>query len=315
MKVIRSIGELSKINTPIYWAIGFFDGLHLGHQAVIATAIQRARSCGALSGILTFNPHPQALLHPESAPRLLFSNLQEKLEYFEDLGVNLTFTMPFTQDLAAASASEFLDLLEQACPVAGIAVGEDWKFGQGRSGDIDFLAARANRDGFELTPVPPFSIDGERVSSTIIRHMIKHGELERAASMLGRPYRLTGVVIHGRKLAHRLGFPTGNIRPSRHQLLPPLGVYATLTQIAHNNARLPGICNLGIRPTVEHEDPGEILLENYLFDWSGDLYNQEMSIDLIQFLRSEQKFDSLDDLARQMAADCQQARQILSHEG
>lgn len=311
MKILRSINELTGINRPIHWAMGVFDGLHTGHHAVIGSAVNEARKCGDLAGVLTFDTHPLTTIRPEAAPRRIFSGEREKMAFLEQLGIDIVLSLPFNAALASMSAREFLDSLQSADNLAGISVGCDWKFGHDRSGDVDFLRVRAEQDGFSICPIPPVERDGCRVSSTEIRHKITSGDLNAASRLLGRPYTLSGPVIHGRELARTLGVPTANIRPG-NEVLPPFGVYAVRTILPDKQNPVPSIANLGQRPTVEQPGTGEILLEVHLFDWQGDLYGQELTVECIAFLRPEKRFPSVNALRAQIGADCQKARKILA---
>ncbi len=311
MKILRSIRELASINQPVHWAMGVFDGLHAGHNAVISSAVAEARKRDILAGVLTFDTHPLATIRPEVAPCRIFSGEDEKMDLLERLGIDVVLTLPFNAALADMSAQNFLDALQASCPLAGISVGIDWRFGHDRSGDVDFLKARATEHGFSVCPIPAVEIDGSRVSSTEIRHRIAAGDIAGASRLLGRPYTLAGTVIHGRELARSLGFPTANIRPD-NEALPPFGVYAIRAHLPGGLQAISGIANLGQRPTVEKPGEGEILLEVHLFDWQGNLYGQHITIDCIAFLRPEARFPSVEALAAQIGKDCQKAREILS---
>lgn len=306
MILIRHFDELSRFREPIHWAIGVFDGLHIGHRAVIESAVRSAREKGGMAGVLTFDQHPLSFLRPESAPLRLGSDEREKSRLLAEWGVKLELSLAFDDDLAAMTPETFIEALASFGTLASISVGEDWRFGRGRAGNVDFLRREGVKLGFEVDAVPHVSWNGDRVSSTRIRHAIASGEMEAASAMLGRPYAIEGTVIHGRELARQLGFPTANIRPLNGQL-PPHGVYAVLIRL--DGEALPGIANLGVRPTVERQG-GELLLEAHLFDRHDDLYGMELSVECIRFLRAERKFDSLDALKAQMATDAELARKV-----
>lgn len=311
MRIIRSIGELAGISRPVHWAMGVFDGLHAGHRAVIDSSIDEAGKCNALAGVLTFDSHPLTIIRPEAAPRRLFSGEWEKMDLLERWGVDIVLSLPFNAELASMGAGEFLSALQAACPLAGISVGSDWRFGHDRAGDVSFLRSRAESDGFIVCPVPPVEINGHRVSSTAVRHRVAAGDLVEAAVLLGRPYTLSGPVVHGRELARSLGFPTANVRPG-NEALPPFGVYAVNVFLPGREHSLPGIANLGRRPTVERPGKGEVLLEVHLFAWEGDLYGQDLIVECVGFIRPEIRFSSVEVLADQIRNDCRKAREILS---
>ncbi len=299
------LDELPALGTPLHLALGMFDGVHVGHQAVIARAV--AAACdGGLAGVMTFDPHPVRVLAPGKAAASVLTTLSHKARIVGGLGVGLFVPLRFDADLARLEADEFLERLT-AAPIRTLVVGEDWRFGHGRRGDVDFLQERAAAVGFKLEKVPPVMVDGERVSSTRIRQAIRDGSLAAAARMLGRPYAVAGVVAEGRKLGRQLGFPTANVAIGE-ELTPPDGVWAVRVSMAAG-AALPGVANLGVRPTV---DGASRVLEVHVFDFSGDLYGREIEIEFVRFLRPEQRFDSLDLLREQIVADADAARRWLA---
>lgn len=309
MLTVTRLDQLPALDTPLHLALGFFDGVHLGHQAVIARAVAAAGRSGGLAGVLTFDPHPCHLTNPRNVPASLLGSLSHKSRVVADLGVGLFIPLHFDLALAKLEATAFLDQL-LAAPVRTLAVGEDWRFGCGRLGDVAMLRDRGRRDGFAVEAVPMVLVDGERVSSTRIRQAVRDGALDSAARMLGRPYTLAGTVIHGRKLAHQLGFPTANLDPGT-ALAPPDGVWAVRVSGGGLHAH-PGVANLGLRPTV---DGSTRVLEVHLFDFSGDLYGRELEVGFVRFLRPEIRFAALDPLREQIAADARQARQWLEGAG
>ena len=299
------LDELPALTAPLHLALGFFDGVHLGHQAVIARAVAAAAGEGGLAGVLTFDPHPCHLTNPRNVPAPLVANLDQKARIVAGLGVDLFIPLHFDLAMAKLEAGEFLDRLTLA-PIRTIAIGEDWRFGYGRLGDVAMLRERGIRNGFRVEAVPMVMLDDERVSSTRIRQAIRDGALESAARMLGRPYTLSGTVIHGRKLAHHMGFPTANLDPGK-TITPPDGVWAVRV-CCGSHQHLPGVANLGLRPTVN----GNIrMLEVHLFDFSADLYGCEIEVEFVHFLRPEIRFGSLELLKQQIATDAAQARQWL----
>ena len=309
MILIRHFAELARFCEPIriHWAMGVFDGLHIGHRAVVESAVREARKKGEMAGVLTFDNHPLTCLRPESAPLRLWGDERDKVRLLEEWGVDLELSLAFDDSLASMTPEAFIETLHRFGSLASISVGEDWRFGSGRSGNVDFLRREGVRLGFEVHAVSHVICKGERVSSTRIRQTIASGDMIAAAAMLGRPYAIEGTVIHGRELARQLGFPTANIRPLNGQL-PPHGVYAI--QVCLDGRELSGMANLGVRPTVEAHG-GEVLLETHLFDYSGDLYGKKIAVECIKFLRPERKFDSLDGLKAQIAQDAKMAQNAL----
>jgi len=300
------LDELPALGAPLHLALGMFDGVHVGHQAVIARAVAAAARSGGLAGVVTFDPHPISVLAPDKAARSVLTTLNHKARIVGGLGVSLFVPLHFDAALARLEAEEFLARL-LAIPLRTLAVGEDWRFGRGRRGDVDFLRARAAGAGIELATVPPVMVDGERVSSTRIRQAIRDGSLAAAARMLGRPYAVSGVVVEGRQLGRQLGFPTANVALG-DELTPPDGVWAVHVATAGSEA-LPGVANLGVRPTV---DGMTRVLEAHVFDFSGDLYGHEIEVEFVRFLRPEQRFASLELLREQILADASAARQWLA---
>lgn len=298
--------DLPALGVPLHLALGVFDGVHVGHQAVIARAVDAASKEGGLAGLLTFDPHPIRVIAPNKAPTALLETLAHKARVVADLGVQLFIPLHFDHQFAKMEAAEFIEKL-MAAPVRTIAVGEDWRFGHHRSGDVPFLEKEASARGFKLEAVPPVMHDGDRISSTRIRQAIRDGNLSAAEQMLGRPYTVTGTVVEGRKLGRTIGFPTANLTTGDAQL-PPDGVWA-VRALAANGTAHDGVANLGIRPTVGGTTR---LLEVHLFEFSGELYGQELEIRFEKHLRREIQFPSLDALQLQIQKDANAARHALA---
>ncbi len=306
MLIRNRLEDLPALGLPLHLALGVFDGVHTGHQAVIARAVDAAARDGGLAGVLTFDPHPIRVIAPAKAPTALLETLNHKARVMEKLGVQLFIPLHFDIEFAQMEASEFISKLTSA-PVKTIAVGEDWRFGHHRSGDVNFLHQESARRSFKLEAVTPVMHDGERVSSTRIRQAIRDGNLVAAEQMLGRPYSVTGKVIEGQKLGRTIGFPTANLATGEAQL-PPDGVWA-VQALLQDGRNLPGVANLGLRPTLGGDSRS---LEVHLLDFSGDLYNQEFEIRFQKHLRPEIKFSSLESLRIQIQRDADEARQVLS---
>lgn len=303
MRRIDRLEDLAGVAAPLCVAIGVFDGVHVGHCAVIGRAVDAARQLGGLAGVVTFEPHPIRVIAPGKAPRRLLASVEHKQEILAGLGVGVLSAVRFDAAFAARSADEFIDLLAGPPPdLRLVAVGEDWRFGHGRSGDVALLQRAGAARGFTLAAVPPVMMDGERVSSTRIRQAIRDGQLAAATRMLGRPYAVAGRVVVGRRLGRELGFPTLNLTVGDEQL-PPDGVWTV--QVRAGDGRHAGVANLGRRPTVSGE---ERTLEAHLFHFDGDLYGAWVEVEFGRFLRAERKFASLDELKAQIARDVAAAR-------
>lgn len=288
-------------------ALGNFDGFHLGHQAVAGEAIAWAKAEGRPAIIATFDPHPVRFFKPDAAPFRL-TTLDQRQELFAAAGADAMLVFAFDAELASTTAQDFIArLLVERLGAAGVVTGEDFTFGKGRGGNIELLKTRGAELGLSSRAVGPVMLDGEVVSSSRIREALKTGDCATATRLLTRPFAIRGVVQHGDKVGRTIGFPTANL-PLGNYLRPHYGIYAVSSQLA-DGTRLHGAANLGIRPSF---DPPKELLEPHFFDWSGDLYGQEIEVAFHHFLRPEAKFDSLDALTQQMLIDCDQARKLLA---
>ena len=295
MEVVYDLASLSSLRGPVYLAIGIFDGVHRGHQALIDEAQADAKKSGGTAVVMTFEPHPM-MFFQRSEPPLRLSNPRHKELLLERQGVTHLAVLPFEAGRAGQTAEEFVADLRAACqPLGGIVVGADWKFGKGRGGNVELLKRLG---GFEVDGIAAVAIDGEVISSTAIRLAVARGDLAFAEKALGRPYAILGKVVPGQKMGQKLGFPTANIAAAGLQL-PPDGVYSVRVRIGENVYR--GIANLGIRPTVSHDS--KRVLEVHLFDFDGDLYGMDIEVEFLRFVRGERKFDSLDDLRAQIERD------------
>jgi riboflavin kinase/FMN adenylyltransferase len=297
---IDKLEELAAQDGPLHLALGVFDGVHLGHRAVIARAVEAARNQGGKAFVVTFDPHPIRVIAPEKAPASLLATLDEKASVVRALGVDGLLVIHFDMAFSKMDAEAFVRKL-MAADVRTIAVGEDWRFGSKRSGDVAMLRRMGGELGFQLEAVPPVMWDGERISSTRIRQAIRDGNFDAVEEMLGRPYELSGTVIEGRKLGRELGFPTANLRVGERQT-PRDGVWAVKVDGVGR-----GVANLGTRPTV---DGGERLLEVHLLGFSGDLYGKELRVSFRKFLRPERKFGSVEELREQIGRDAEEAGRL-----
>jgi len=305
MNVLRSISDLPALPGPLFLAIGVFDGVHLGHQAVISTSARHAREAGGTPVVMTFDPHPVKVLRPNHAPHLLTAT-QHKTALIRDLGVDHLLVQHFDRQFAATPPEEFVQqLVTHAKPLREICVGHEWSFGQGRAGNLALLKQLGTTYDFDVVGVQAVTVNGEVVSSTAIRRAIADGNLIKATQMLGREYTIVGAVKTGEKLGRKLGFPTANLSAHSEQF-PPNGVYVAEARLA--GALYRGVANLGYRPTVS-AGKQERLLELHLFDLNRDIYGEEVEVRFVRYLRPEQKFENLEALAAQIARDVAEARE------
>jgi riboflavin kinase/FMN adenylyltransferase len=310
MRILHSIDELGEIGNLVVLAAGVFDGVHLGHQAVLRTAQSAAREIGGTAVALTFDPHPAAVLRPSEVPQLLTST-ESKLSLFEMLGIENTLVVRFDADFAATEASDFILQLTRATPhLAGICIGRGWMFGKNRSGNASLLREMGQGNGFFTTEVEPFKIDDAVVSSTLIRKALLEGDLRTAEIMLGRNYSLSGVVLPGAQLGRKLGFPTANLGLN-NELLPPNGVY--VVRVNASEQSLNGVANLGTRPTLGENS--KRVLEVHILDFSGDLYGQKIDVQFLEFLRPEIPFENVNALKIQISKDVNATREWFAKMG
>lgn len=297
--------SLTKALKPTAVALGNFDGVHRGHQQVIQPAKEKQGEI--VSTVVTFNPHPQEFFTGKR--RSLLTPQSEKVEQLERLGVEQLVLLPFDRELACLSPQEFVEkILVQQLRSLSISVGQDFCFGKERRGTVTDLRAIASNFGIPTTIVPLHTCEGERISSSAIRQALEQGNLDRAKQLLGRAYSLVGTVVTGKQLGRTIGFPTANIDLPIEKFLPSNGVYAVKVCIAEDKSPIAGVMNIGNRPTVNGTNQS---VEVYLIDWSGDLYGKILTVELEQFLRPEQKFESLDALKAQIIIDCDRAKATL----
>jgi riboflavin kinase / FMN adenylyltransferase len=287
-------------------ALGNFDGFHLGHQAVVGRAVARARAEGRPAIVATFDPHPKRFFRPDSEPFRL-TTLDQRQRLFAEAGVDAMLVFPFDGGLAGLAAQGFAERLAGEIGATGVVTGSDFTFGKGRAGDTATLATLGAALGFAAEVVPPVTLDGETVSSTRIRDLLREGRPLEAARLLTRAFAIQAVVEGGARVGRQLGYPTANMRLGDY-LRPAYGIYAVRGRLADGRV-LDGVANLGIRPTF---DSPEELLESFFFDFAGDLYGQAVEVALIAYLRPEARFDSLDALKVQMDADAARARELLA---
>jgi riboflavin kinase/FMN adenylyltransferase len=306
--ILHSISELSAVPGPVVLAIGVFDGVHLGHQAVIRRALGDAAALGGTAVVVTFDPHPARVLRPGKAPRMLTAT-GHKARLIAALGVSHLLVIRFDHEFASTPPDVFIRRLHAACSLLReICVGHEWRFGKDRSGDLAMLGRLGDELGFEEVGLRAVAEDGGVISSTRVREAVENGDLETAARCLGRAYTILGTVVDGDKLGRQLGFPTANISAHSEQF-PPDGVYAVGALV--KGAPVPGVANVGTRPTV-HQQGGRRVLEVHLLDFNQTVYGEEIEIAFHKRLREERRFASLDELRRQIGADVEMARQLFA---
>jgi riboflavin kinase / FMN adenylyltransferase len=305
MQVIRGVPALPA--GPCALTIGNFDGVHLGHQAMLAQLRAAAEARKLPACVMTFEPHPREFFTPHDAPARLTS-LREKLELLANFGVDRTYVCPFNRHFSSLTAQQFIeDLLVARLQTRWLLVGDDFRYGARRAGDFAQLAEAAPCAGFELSTMASFTHQGERVSSTAVRHALAQGNLARAKELLGRSYSISGRVMHGNKLGREIGFPTANVQ-MRHNRPPLAGIFAVHLHVAENGV-LPGVASLGLNPTVSNSTQAK--LEVHVFDFNDDLYGQHVQVEFLKKLRDEEKYIDLDTLKKQIQIDADHARDFL----
>ena len=306
MEILRSIPELERLRGPLFLAIGVFDGVHRGHQAVISTSADHAAASNGTPVVVTFDPHPEKVLRPQAAPHLL-SATEHKIALIRALGVEHLLIITFDKQFAATEPEDFVrKLVIHSKPLREICVGHEWSFGKNRRGNLDLLKKLGAKFNFDVVGIPAVKINGAVVSSTAIRQAIEKGDLAKAAEVLGREYTILGTVTRGDNLGKKIGFPTANLSAHSEQF-PPNGVYVAEARIDGELYR--GVINLGIRPTVS-SGKSERVLEIHLFDFNRDIYGHDVEVRFLKFLRPEKKFQDLDTLVQQIRQDVEQARQL-----
>jgi riboflavin kinase/FMN adenylyltransferase len=305
VELIRGLGNLRPHHRGCAVTVGGFDGLHLGHQALIRRLTEEAQRLGRPAMFVSFEPLPREYLAPQSPPARLTS-LRERWHILQGMQLANVLVLRFGESLRRLSGEEFAQLLKRELNAAAVVVGHDFKFGRNGEMSAAELAAGGARFGYTVDVVAPVMLAGERVSSSGVRQALGRGDFEQAERWLGRPYSMIGRVVHGSHLGRELGFATANIRLHRKRA-PLAGIFAVRVKGAAGE-RLPGVASLGTRPTVGGTEP---LLEAHVFDFAGDLYGCEIEVEFVAKLRDEEHFADLASLTRQMHIDAAQARHIL----
>lgn len=297
MKIFHNIDN-ADIQRPTVVTLGVFDGLHLGHQQIMRTVVERARIVGAIPTAITFDPHPRAVLHPDSAPPLL-QTLDQRLANFEVLGIEQAIVIRFDKAFATIDAESFIrKILYERLHCKEVHIGKDFAFGRGRQGNIGLLRKVGAELGFVADEVPEVQFRGRRISSSVIRELLAAGNVNLARRMLGRPYGVEGVIERGARRGHTIGFPTANLRPV-NRVIPRYGVYATAT--LWDGVWRQSITNIGVRPTFEHT--AEPSIETYIFDFDEDIYGDVIRVRFIYRIRDERKFNGPEELKLQISKD------------
>ena len=306
MTLIRGIDNLQKIHAPCVASIGNYDGVHLGHQHVIKTLLEHSQRLAVKSTVITFEPLAKEFFRPKSVQRL--TTIEERAKLLFDLGVDQVLCIDFNAEFASYSPTGFVqDVLLDGLGIKHLCVGDDFRFGKDRAGDFALLTQLGRDHDFAVTAHDTFELDSSRVSSGRVRLALAEGDFVLAQHLLGRPYSIAGLVSKGQQLGRTINFPTANvILPT--MLMPINGVFVVAATLA-SGTEISGVANVGTRPTV---DGKENRLEVHLFDFDGDLYGQEISVRFIHKIRDEHKFDSFDELKRQIQKDALRAREFLS---
>jgi len=305
MQIFRGVPAPSE-QVPCALTIGNFDGVHRGHQALLQHVVAAARKRSIVPAVMTFEPHPREFFAPHEAPARV-ANLRDKIEALQACGIKRVFVMHFNRRFASMSAEAFIDdVLIRGCNTRWLAVGDDFRFGSRRSGDVALLRAHAGRGGYEVAQLATVTEGTERVSSSAVRAALLAGDLQQAQRLLGRPYSISGRVLHGAKLGRTIGFPTLNLRIA-HKRPAVHGVFAVRVFGIEKKA-WPGVASVGLRPTVEHS--GRWLLEVHLFDFAESIYGRMVRVEFVQRLRDEEKYGTLDQLTEAIRNDAAQARAL-----
>ncbi|HEX6860942.1 MAG TPA: bifunctional riboflavin kinase/FAD synthetase [Caulobacteraceae bacterium] len=306
LRIVHSWKGLGEADKGASVALGNFDGVHRGHQQVIAGAARGAQAHGCPLGVITFEPHPRRLFHPDE-PTFRLMTLGQQARALDHLGVDRFYVLPFDYEMASLTDREFVEkVLARGLGVRHVAVGFDISFGKGRTGSPELMRQYGEEFGFTVSVAEAVGDEAAKYSSTRVREALREGRPEDAAAILGRPFAIEGVVRRGKQLGRELGFPTANVMLSDY-VAPRFGIYATRTRLP-DGREIPGVSSIGVNPTTGEEEPR---LEVWLFDFDEDLYGQVIETDLIAFLRPEEKFASVDLLVAQVLRDEAAARALL----
>lgn len=310
MKIFRDLATV-QVEHPTVLTIGTFDGVHQGHQALIAQLTQSAHQRGAQAAVMAFHPRPKAVLAPHLPNNDHLTTPEERIALFQQLGLDILLLIPFTLEFAQTTAHDFMQLLVNRLHLAELWAGHDFALGKNREGNLTRLAELGREMNFTVHEFAPLYIEGELVSSTRIRQLLLEGDVRRATALLGRYPALNSRIIQGAQRGRTIGFPTANFTIPAECLLPANGVYATWVQLPGSAHRYPSVTNVGLRPSF---GGSERTVETYIFDFEANLYDQVLTLEFVERLRPEKKFGGVDELIAQISHDSAQARAMLAHE-
>jgi riboflavin kinase/FMN adenylyltransferase len=309
MKIYHNLNDFQPKGNAVV-TTGTFDGVHLGHKKIIKRLIEKAKEIGGESVLLTFWPHPKLVLSPDSHTRVtrILSTIEEKTELLETLGLDHLVILPFTREFSELSCEKYIeDVLISGFGTKAMVIGYDHRFGKNREGGIDYLIQHSERFKIEIEEINRQEIDNITISSTKIRKAIEEGDIQTANELLGRNYDFCGTVVKGRQLGRQIGYPTANVQTQNEfKLIPKNGVYAVYAWV--RGKKFGGVMNIGVRPTVEGKG---ITQEVYIFDFSDDIYGESVKVEIVDFIREEQKFDSIEALIQQIKQDVIASQRIL----
>jgi riboflavin kinase/FMN adenylyltransferase len=310
LELIRDLAT-AHLDKPTVLAIGTFDGLHRGHQALIAQLKQSAQAHQAQATVIAFHPRPKAVLAPHLPNNDYLTTSEERIVLFEKLGLDILILTPFTLEFAQTTAYDFMKLLVEQLHLVELWAGHDFALGKNREGTLDKLAAIGHELHYTVHESTPVRLGEKFISSTSTRQLLLNGDVRQATAFLGRYPSLTSQVVAGARRGRTIGFPTANLAVPPERLLPANGVYATFVQLPGQTRRYPSATNVGFRPSFEAHTR---TVETYIFDFDDDLYGQHLTLEFVERLRPEQKFNSIDQLIAQIRQDTEQARVVLAHE-
>ncbi len=309
MKIYHNLHEFQAKGNAVV-TTGTFDGVHIGHRKIIARLIEKAKEINGETVLLTFLPHPKLVLSPHAQTRVtrILTTIEEKTELLEALGLDHLVILPFTREFSELSCEKYIeDVLISGFGTRAMVIGYDHRFGKNREGGIDYLIQHSERFQMQIEEINRQEIDNITISSTKIRKALEEGDIQTANELLGRHYEFSGTVVKGRQLGRQIGFPTANVQTQNEfKLIPKNGVYAVYAWV--RGKKYGGVMNIGVRPTVEGKG---ITQEVYIFDFSDDIYGENVKVEIVDFIREEQKFNGLEELIAQIKRDVQTSTQLL----
>jgi riboflavin kinase / FMN adenylyltransferase len=307
MQQYHSLENLNVASSCV--TIGVFDGVHIGHRKVIQTMLAESKAQQNASVVITFYPHPAIVLGKIDTPQYLLDD-ETKAKLIESMGVNYLLTLPFTKEFATIEAEDFVQRLIDTLKMSCLITGEDFTLGKNKQGNATVLDELSQKYNFQFHLIQEVDANGNRISSTLIRNLIRNGEIKNANHLLGRYYHFSGGVVNGDHRGRKFGFPTANLKLNSERLYPKFGVYATFVQV--ENHILPAITNIGIRPTFK-DNESKLTIETYILDFNDSIYEKSMDLYFVEFIRPERKFSSAELLYKQIEHDILKAREILAH--